>query len=201
MARKPVQKRSRATVEAIIEASFICVAHHGVANSTTAQIAEIAGIGIGSLYEYFANKQDVLAAMNQRFITDIEVLIRDMTPKVLNEDIETAVTIMFDGFIEFLTQNDSRYLCVIKEAFQPDTKDFTAPVNQALMDLLMQYIMTHPELMKMRNIPTMAYIIINSGIFLVLHHLGSERSPISFVQLREGLIDMVNAYVAYNSKN
>lgn len=201
MARKPVQKRSRATVEAIIEASFICVARHGVANSTTAQIAEIAGIGIGSLYEYFANKQDVLAAMNQRFITDIEVLIRDMTPKVLNENIETAVTIMFDGFIEFLTQNDSRYLCVIKEAFQPDNKDFTAPVNQALMDLLMQYIMTHPEMMKMRNIPTMAYIIINGAIFLVLHHLSSERSPISFEQLREGLIDMVNAYVAYNSKN
>lgn len=201
MARKPVQKRSRATVEAIIEASFICVARHGVANSTTAQIAEIAGIGIGSLYEYFANKQDVLAAMNQRFITDIEVLIRDMTPKVLNENIETAVTIMFDGFIDFLTQNDSRYLCVIKEAFQPDNKDFTAPVNQALMDLLMQYIMTHPEMMKMRNIPTMAYIIINGAIFLVLHHLSSERSPISFEQLREGLIDMVNAYVAYNSKN
>lgn len=198
MPRKPTQQRSRATVDAIIEAGFICVARHGVANTTTRHIADVAGIGVGSLYEYFANKEEIFDAMNKRFVDDIVLLIREITPQMLGLEIEPAIELVFRHFGKFLTRDDERYLKVARQIVQADTKDYVEPVSKALMDMLMQYIMAHADLMRLPDIPTMAYIIINGGIFTVLRHLSSDKPPITFTQLSRGLASLVNSYVQCN---
>ncbi|MFX7882979.1 TetR/AcrR family transcriptional regulator, partial [Acinetobacter baumannii] len=62
--RKPRQARAKVTVDTIIEAGFIAVALHGPSGTTTRHIAEIAGVSVGSLYEYFKNKEEIYDAMN-----------------------------------------------------------------------------------------------------------------------------------------
>jgi AcrR family transcriptional regulator len=64
--RRPVQRRSRRTVDAIVEAAARVLESHGYAAATTNRIAERAGVSIGSLYEYFPNKDAVLAALFER---------------------------------------------------------------------------------------------------------------------------------------
>jgi AcrR family transcriptional regulator len=64
--RDPIQQRSRETVDAIVEASARVLERHGYAAATTNRIAARAGVSIGSLYEYFPNKQSVLAALLER---------------------------------------------------------------------------------------------------------------------------------------
>src|SRR5688572_12768484 len=61
--RDPKQLRSRAIVEAIVEAGRQLLAQEGAASLTTNRIAERAGVSIGSLYRYFPNKQAILAAI------------------------------------------------------------------------------------------------------------------------------------------
>ena len=80
MPRKPKQERSKATYDAIVEAAFICVAERGTAHTTTRHIADTAGIGVGSLYEYFANKEEVYDAMNQRFVAEVVATLTPLTP-------------------------------------------------------------------------------------------------------------------------
>ena len=63
MPRNPSQQRSIATVNAIIKAGFICVAEKGLAATTTRHIAAVAGVGVGSVYEYFKNKEAIYSAM------------------------------------------------------------------------------------------------------------------------------------------
>lgn len=64
--RRPIQRRSRLTVDAIVEAAARVLARHGYAAATTNRIAERAGVSIGSLYEYFPNKDSILAALLER---------------------------------------------------------------------------------------------------------------------------------------
>ena len=54
---KARQARAKVTVDTIIEAGFIAVALHGPSGTTTRHIAEIAGVSVGSLYEYFKTKK------------------------------------------------------------------------------------------------------------------------------------------------
>ena len=69
--RRPVQARARATVEAILEAAARVFSREGW-NATTNRIAQEAGVGIGSLYEYFPNKQALLVALAGRHVETAE---------------------------------------------------------------------------------------------------------------------------------
>lgn len=64
--KNPLQERSRALVEAILEAGARVLAERGWEAATTARIAEVAGISIGSLYQYFPDKVSLAAALIER---------------------------------------------------------------------------------------------------------------------------------------
>lgn len=61
--KAPVQARSAATVEAILEAAAHILENEGFEGYTTNAIARRAGVSIGSLYQYFPNKDAVTAAL------------------------------------------------------------------------------------------------------------------------------------------
>ncbi|OHX13563.1 TetR/AcrR family transcriptional regulator [Chromobacterium sphagni] len=64
--KQPSQARSRHAVAAILEAAARILARDGYAGMTTNKVAELAGVAIGSLYQYFPNKQALVAALHRR---------------------------------------------------------------------------------------------------------------------------------------
>ena len=68
--KRPKQERSGATVEAILEAAAQIFERHGYAAGTTNRIAARAGVSIGSLYQYFPNKDAILVALVHRHIAE-----------------------------------------------------------------------------------------------------------------------------------
>ena len=66
----PKQARSEATVEAILEAAGQVFERHGYAAATTNRIAARAGVSIGSLYQYFPNKDAILVALVHRHLAE-----------------------------------------------------------------------------------------------------------------------------------
>jgi len=66
MARKtPRQERSKVMVEAILEAAAQIFAELGYARATTNKIAERAGVSVGSLYQYFPNKDSLISSLHE----------------------------------------------------------------------------------------------------------------------------------------
>lgn len=63
MKKQPRQARSKATVKAIIEGCAQVLAQQGYSALTTNEIARVAGVSIGSVYEYFPGKEAIVAAM------------------------------------------------------------------------------------------------------------------------------------------
>ena len=69
--KQPKQARAKATMEAILDAATRLLETEGYEAVSTNRVAEVAGVGIGSLYEYFPNKQSVVAATLARAIRAI----------------------------------------------------------------------------------------------------------------------------------
>lgn len=195
MARKPQQHRSRETVRAIVEAGFIALGRYGMEGTTTRHIAEIAGISVGSLYEYFTNKEAVFDAMYQHAVSDIVAIIRPLTPQLVNMEIREAVITLLRAFRNWLLQEDSRYLSYVSYTVHMAHRDNLEPINKMLMELVVQYVMHHPRLLQLPDLPTKAYIMINGGIFTIVRHLGEKNPVITFDQLVDGLGDMVTYMV------
>jgi len=66
--KSPRQRRSAETVEAILAAAAQVFARRGYAGGTTNHIARRAGVSIGSLYQYFPNKDAILVALVERHV-------------------------------------------------------------------------------------------------------------------------------------
>jgi len=194
MPRKPQQSRAKATVDAILEAGFQAVASHGT-QATTRQIAETAGISIGSLYEYFSNKEAIFAAMHERFIQDVVLLIQDTTPTIMHLPPDQGTRTLLTHFGALLQRDDGRYLKVARKLVDSDSLLYLDPIRQMLMQLVTAFIMNKPEYGAIKDLPTMAYIMVNTGIYMMLHHLSDPKPPISFEQLCDGLAGIVQRYI------
>lgn len=197
MARKPQQTRSKATVDAIIEAAVIAVAERGTAATTTRHVAEIAGVSVGSLYEYFPNKEALFDAVGERFVEETMAMILPLMPKLVRLPIDEAVYTLLMEFGSLLRANNERLLKCAREAIQAQFQSHLEKFNKILMELVMQYILHNPASIPVRNLPTMAYIFIYGGIFAVVRHLSDPNPPMSYEELARGLADMVGHYAKY----
>jgi AcrR family transcriptional regulator len=100
-ARKaPVQERSRATLEALIEAAAQVFVRDGYAQATTEAIAARAGVSIGSFYQYFEDKEALLVTLAERHVDEgnarIAARLLQVAGRPLDELVAALVAEMFD---------------------------------------------------------------------------------------------------------
>ncbi len=69
--KQPRQERSAATVEAILQASTYILTKRGWAAFTTNEVAQKAGVNIASLYQYFPNKEAIVAELQRRHVQEM----------------------------------------------------------------------------------------------------------------------------------
>ena len=91
----PRQSRAKATVEAIVEATAQILVKEGYGKFTTAHVAARAGVSIGTLYQYFPNKNALAAAVVDRccedFLKSFERTLASQRHGTLAETIQAIV--------------------------------------------------------------------------------------------------------------
>ena len=66
--KAPTQERSRATVDALLQATADILVKDGYAKLTTNRIADRAGVNIASLYQFFPGKEAIVAELSRRHV-------------------------------------------------------------------------------------------------------------------------------------
>ncbi|KXZ70092.1 TetR/AcrR family transcriptional regulator [Acinetobacter venetianus] len=193
--RKPRQSRSKVTVDTIIEAGFIVVATNGTSGTTTRHIADIAGVSVGSLYEYFKNKEEIYDAMAKTFVKEVLDMVKELTPIMIEQELEPLFEMIFYTFRDLLTRDDDRYLICLRYATELKYEKYIGQIEMALMEVLMKYMIRHPRYLKVNNLSVTAYISINSSIFNVARHLILPNPQISFDEMVKGLSTMIISYI------
>lgn len=74
--KRPKQERSTRLVEDVLEAAERVLAKEGAQQFTTTRVAKVAGVSVGSIYQYFANKESILVRMQiEEWRTNIPALL------------------------------------------------------------------------------------------------------------------------------
>lgn len=77
-ARKtPAQRRSQETMNVILEAAIQVFEKRGYTGTTTNHIAERAGVSVGSIYQYFPNKESILYSLMEQHVSEISTEIEN----------------------------------------------------------------------------------------------------------------------------
>ena len=99
MARRPqtkprktaAQERSRATVDALVEATARILVKEGFDKASTNRIAEVAGVSVGSLYQYFPSKEALVATVIERHQRAIRHAVEGELAEVFALPVATAM--------------------------------------------------------------------------------------------------------------
>jgi AcrR family transcriptional regulator len=104
--RAPAQKRALQTQELIFEAATRLLEQEGLKGFNTNRLAELSGFSVGTVYQYFANKEAILVALGQREIDKVlaglQRNLREHAAALMDDDpqvrIRAAVKMMLGAF-------------------------------------------------------------------------------------------------------
>jgi AcrR family transcriptional regulator len=168
------QERAQLTVEAILEAAAQVFESHGYAHASTNRIAERAGISIGSLYQYFPNKDAILVALARRHLEEGMAV---MWPQVQRLGGEESWEEVLPGIVEAMVQMHAvapmLHRCLFEETRLPKAvRDELEALEDALIEITATAIAADPSIAG-GDIQLAAAIVVNAieGLThrLVLH--------------------------------
>lgn len=192
--KAPAQERSRATVAAILTAAARIFATHGYAAGTPNRIAARAGVSIGSLYEYFPNKDALLVALVEAHMSEGEAVLLRTAAEVADArlPLPEAVRRFVTAMVSLHAQDPAFHRVIFEESpLPPRVRRRLADIEGRACALLAAYLEAHPEFT--RDDPALAARIVVQTVEALSHRLGIHARRSTDVQAQ---IDEITSLVA-----
>ena len=190
----PQQARSRATWDDIVEAATRVFSTEGYDDGAVAQVAEVAGVGVGSLYQYFSTKEALIAAVRERAS---EALIRELEPRMIAL---TALPLREGAFglAKLLIDAHQQYLPLMHALMnspQPGGPAVSAAFLLRVRTAVQVYLQTHRAELRPQNLELSALLLV-PAMGAALRSLLLAREPHwSDQELAEELAQLLLGYI------
>jgi AcrR family transcriptional regulator len=97
--KSPVQARSAASVDAILEATIQVLLNMGKERLTTTRVALRAGVSVGTLYQYFPNKRALLQAVLKRHLDEVAEAVERVCREQKGKPLQYMATALINAFL------------------------------------------------------------------------------------------------------
>jgi AcrR family transcriptional regulator len=195
--KRPVQQRSRETVEAILEAARQVFAAHGYAGGTTNRIAQRAGVSIGSFYQYFPNKDAIVVALMERHMTETTAMYEQLMTKADGADLEVEEIVrhFVMSMLTIYQKEPSYYRVIFEEAPRPlgihaARARIHEAVAQALATQIGRLVST-----KLRDPVVSAHLLVEVATSSIRHFVLHPPPGLQPDVFAEELVAMIMAYL------
>jgi AcrR family transcriptional regulator len=153
MARKPLTKprkhasqgRSRATVDALIEATARILVKDGFDKTSTNRIAEKAGVSVGSLYQYFPSKEALVAAVVERHTRELMQVVRAALADVAALPVEPAVRKLVAAAIHAHRIDPGLHRVLAEQMPRTGTSGNTDVLSREIYTLFQAFLEAHAD--------------------------------------------------------
>lgn len=180
--RKPVQRRSAETVDAVVEAAAQVFERHGYAAGTTNRIAARAGVSIGTLYQYFPDKDAILVALIERHLDEAAALLLPLMVELTSAPppVAEGVDRILRALLELHRHQPTLHRVLFEEAPRPEALrqrlDETANLAAAAITA---YLAARPEV-TVGDLPLAAQLVAQTAESVthgLVIHPRDEQSP------------------------
>ena len=114
--KQPRQARSQATFDAIIEACARLLRKGDYAAVTTNHVAARAGVSIGTLYEFFPNKEAIVAALTERRLASLVGTVTEGVEVALRLDEHEGAEFLIRRIVEAVSSERELYRVLLRQA-------------------------------------------------------------------------------------
>ena len=192
--RKPVQDRASATVDALLEATAQVLLSHGYDRASTNEIARRAGVSIGSLYQYFDNKEALVAELARRHFGRIEAVVVQHLVSGATPDLRAMITRVLRALVAVHRLNPR--LSQVLEAEVPRVGELRIieALDQRSELLVAEQLVAAQATLRPANLVLAAQIVVRavSGIIQSTLRRNAGDLPLA---LEDELVDLVLRYL------
>jgi AcrR family transcriptional regulator len=160
--KSPSQKRSQETVDAILAATAHILAKDGFDQATTNRIAARAGVSIGSLYQYFPNKESLVRALNDRHTRGILELLRVRYAEVREAPMPVAVRSIVSAMVEAHRVDPDLHRVLVAATPAVGALEETRHVEEAAAALLVAFLKARADELRPLDFELSAFLLVHS---------------------------------------
>jgi AcrR family transcriptional regulator len=172
--KRASQQRSRATVDALIEATARILVSEGFDKASTNRIAEVAGVSVGSLYQYFPSKEALTLAVAERHNRAIMKVVGGTLAELPSLDVEQAIRSLVAVAIEAHRVDPDLHRVIAEQIPRIGPLEDLAGAHLEAQARFKSYLENHREELRVADVGLAAYICATSieavAHNAVLHH-------------------------------
>jgi AcrR family transcriptional regulator len=195
-ARKtPMQARSVGTVEAIAEATVQVLLSHGADRLTTTRVAERAGVSVGTLYQYYPNKQSLLFALLEDHLDKVASAVEAACTRARGRTLMELARDVVEAFVDAKLARTDISTALYRIAAQVGGPTLVAGTQRRLKGTVMEAFRTAPDAVLPREAFTIQMLMATmAGTTRSVLEAGTP--PGMATDLREHLVRLCQAYLA-----
>ena len=194
--KKPRQARAEATIAAIVEAAAQIVERDGDEAATTAAIAERAGVSIGTLYQYFADRDAVLAAVIRR---DRARMSAEIARRIAEGRPRTAEALVRDIIAALLAvmrpRRRRRRLIALGAAMRSQSSEDVATAIDGVGALIASVAVQYPDEIGRPLSPVRAYVLTRAVMGALRAALAENAKVLDEPEFEEELVRLALGYL------
>ncbi|OXM51126.1 TetR family transcriptional regulator [Amycolatopsis thailandensis] len=192
--KQPRQVRAELTRQRILAAAAHIFAEYGYSAGTTNRIAEQARVSIGSLYQYYPNKDAILAELLTRHLDGDRGTATLRRYKESSESLETIIRAFVRTVIDNHLDDPQLLRIMIEQAPRSgEILERVTRVKWEMIDDLLDLLNVHPEV-RVRDKDTAARLV-TSTVELTVHQLIAAPDSIDLTRLENELVAMITGYL------
>ncbi|EJN11336.1 transcriptional regulator [Bradyrhizobium sp. YR681] len=186
--KNALQARSRATVDALVEATARILVRDGFEKTSTNRIAEIAGVSVGSLYQYFPSKEALVAAVIDRHNDEIMGLVRTTLVEVADLPVDKAVRKLVTVAIEAHRINPKLHRVLAEQIPRTGQLADVEAFNREIHTLVRAYLESRRKEMRKVDVDVATFICV-STIEAVAHNTVLDHAEVLSEKMVRTLVD------------
>jgi AcrR family transcriptional regulator len=157
--KQPKQSRSKVTVEAILEATTHILVEEGYDKANTNRIAERAGISIGSLYQYFPNKEALMTALMEQHAQEMAELVETKLDRLFDSPLEIAIPEIITAVVAAHAINPRLHQVLSEEIPCSERSPQMHKADERITELLRAYLDRWRDQIQPQNIDLTVFIL------------------------------------------
>ncbi len=193
--KQPKQARSKATVEAILQAAAQVLVNEGYDKASTNRVAKVAGVSVGSLYQYFPNKDAMFLALADEHSGHMISMLQEMVTDLLTAPIPDAVRTYIDAMLRahIVEPELHQELTLLLPRLQ--TMNDVADLNKQAELPVRMWLEAHRDEIQVGDLDTAAFILVNSVEMVTHAALVDRPHALEDGSIAEELTKMILGYL------
>jgi AcrR family transcriptional regulator len=165
-------------VTRILDACQQTLIEHGYDGASTNRIAATAGISPGSLYQYFPNKDAIVAAVIDRYSDEVTSRVAAQVAGQLDQPAAAAARIMLATLLDALDVHPQFLRTVVEQVPRLDFTGKLSAFEQRISDMITAYLMLHRDTVRSgMPLDAAAWILVRTVEHLTVRYV-LDRPPI-----------------------